>query len=97
MKKGMNDIKPTNTIFRERFIKARIDVADIYETKGNNRKHIIPIRVDLINILSISILRDTEKAFILSGTDIVSRVRVVSGGSVVVGQLLGWVLKKPRD
>jgi len=26
---------------------------------------------------------------VLSGTDIVSRVRVVSGGSVVVGQLLG--------
>ena len=34
---------------------------------------------------------------ILSGTDMVSRVRAVSGGSVVVGQLLGWVLKKPRD
>jgi len=27
----------------------------------------------------------------------VSRVRAVSGGSVVVGQLLGWVLKKPGD
>jgi len=42
-------------------------------------------------------IKTNATGIFLSGTDIVSRVRVVSGGSVVVGQLLGWVLKKPRD
>ena len=36
-KKGMNDIKPTRTILRVRFIKVGIDEAGIFATKGDDR------------------------------------------------------------